>query len=418
VANQESSNRRSSALKSEVLSLKPSSKAGFMWAFVLGMVLMLAVYTLFQWTGKRTRSGTDKEDTSLTHVGGTYASVVLAERGEDAAPAPSAFLGVEIISVSDVGADQLGIPGGNGVLINGVVPLSPAQKAGLARGDVIVALSNSTVKDVDRFREVMAELEPGERVRIVFIRSGKRDLTYAELVEAPAIQRTAETPSSSDAAWGAALAPLTPSLRATLSIPPDIQGVAILSVVPGGAADAAGLMPGDVIRGIDKTPISDMDDFFNAASSDSDDTALLDIYGQGRMRYVPMDSSSIQTSDQTQTQTTLRQRIFSIFTGGSPFSTEDDEDESGPKGGKFAQDGAQLTADTGFARPSVVPGDANTGGPTAGSPGFSRPSTVPGATNTGGGSQNDVVLFIALLLIALVYLAYREFHRPPETCKK
>ena len=388
-----------------------SNRAGYMRGFILGMALMLAVYILFESTIKRTRSGADK-DTAQTYVGGTYASAALAERGQDVPPSPSAFLGVEIISVDSVVADQLGIPSSNGVLVNGVVPDSPAQKAGLARGDVIVALNNRTVKDVDRFREVMAELEPGDTARILFIRSGKKDLTYAELVEAPAIQRTAQTPSSSDAGWGVALAPLSSSLRASLSIPPDIDGVAILSVVPGGPADGAGLMPGDVIRGIDNTPISDMEDLFSAASSDSDDTALLDIYGQGRMRYVPMDSSSMKTDDQTQTQTTLRQRIFSIFTGGSPFSTEDDGDEGGPKGGKFAQDSAQLTADTGFARPSVVPGDTNAGA------GFARPSTVPGATNTGGGSPNDIVLFIGLLLIALVYLAYREFHRPPEVDRR
>ena len=404
---------------SAVANEKRSNNARFLSAFVLGMVLMVVVYALFQWTGKRSRSGSGGDDTALTQVGGTSASLELVKGDEDAPPAaPSAFLGVEIISVDSIGADQLGIPGGNGVLVNGVVPNSPAQKAGLARGDVIVALNNKTVKDVDRFREVMAELEPGDTARIMFIRDGKRDMARAELVEAPATQLIAGPPSTSDGGWGAALAPLTPSLRDSLNIPSDINGIAILSVAPGGPADAAGLMPGDVIRGIDKTPISDMEDFFSAVASDSDDTALLDIYSQGRMRYVPMDSSSIETSDQTQPPPTLGQRIFSILTGGSPFTTDDDEDEEGPKGGKFAQDSVQLTADTGFARPSTVPGDANTGGPTGGSSGTSRPSTVPGATNTGGGSQNDVVLFIALLLIALVYLAHREYNRPPEAPRK
>ena len=72
---------------------------------------------------------------------------------------------------------------------------------------------------------------------------------------------------------------------------------------------------------------------------------------------------------------------------------------------------------TGFARPSTVPGEANTGGPLSSGTGFSRPSTVPGEMNTGGGSANDIVFFTGLLVAALVYLGHREFHRPPELDK-
>ncbi|MBA7662164.1 hypothetical protein ES703_70190 [subsurface metagenome] len=271
----------------------------------------------------------------------------------------------------------------------------------------------SFFKIPDSFRDIMRELEPGDRVRI--IRSGKRDLTYAALVEAPAAGETAQNTSPSDSCWGVSLSPISPAMRETHGIPPDVQGIAILSVVPGAAADGAGLTPGDVIVGIDKAPISDMDDFFSAILSDEDDTVLLDVYSRGRRRYVPMDSPGVVVADRA--QASLQQRIFSIFTGGSPFSSEED-DEEGPKGGKFAQEDLQLTADTtGFARPSIVPGDANTGGPAGGATGFSRPSTVPGETNTGGGSSNDIVFFIGLLLIVIAYLAHREFHRPPELDK-
>jgi len=302
---------------------KPTDRYGYLPAFILGMVLMVIVYILFESTTKRTRSGSaDSVDTETgrTYTGGTYTSIVRTGKDEEAPL--SAFLGVEILSVDSVIAKQLGLPSRNGVLINSVVPNSPAQKAGLERGDVIVALNNRTIKDVDRFKEVMAKLNPAESVRIVYIRNSKKDLTYTELAEAPAIQKTAQSPGPSDSGWGVSLSPISSTLRESLSIPPDINGTVILSVVPRGAADRAGLMPGDVIRGIDKTPISDMDDFFRAILSDKDDTALLDVYSRGRMRYVPMDSAGIKVADQAQAQTTLRQRIFSIFTGGAPFSSD------------------------------------------------------------------------------------------------
>ena len=251
-------------------------------------------------------------------------SIVETAGAEDVSLSPSAFLGVEIISVNSVIAEQLDIPSQNGVLVNSVIPNSPAQKAGLQRGDVIVALNNRTIEDADRFKEIMAKLNPADSVRVIYIRNGKKDLTYTTLAESPAIQKTAQGPGLSDSGWGVSLSPISSILRESLGIPPEIDGIVILSVVPGGGADQAGLMLGDVITGIDKTPISDMDDFFKTIVADKDYTALLDIYSQGRMRYVPMDSSTIKVADQIQTQTSLRQRIFSIFTGGSPFSTDAD----------------------------------------------------------------------------------------------
>jgi len=402
---------------------KSAGKYGYLLAFIVGIVIMVIVYGLFESTAKRTKAGSTETVDTKTDIVRT-ANVVQTARGEDEPLLPSAFLGVEILSVNSIIAGQLDIPGKNGVLINSVISNSPAQDAGLERGDVIVALNNRTVKDVDRFREIMAKLNPADSVRVVYMRNGKKDLTYAEPAEAPAILKTAQSPGPSDSGWGVSLSPVTPALRDSLRIAPDIDGAVILSVLRGGGADQAGLMPGDVITGIDKTPISDMDDFFSAIIADKDNIALLDVYSRGRMRYVPMDSSSIKVADQTRTQPTLRQRVFSIFAGGTPFATDDD-DEEGPKGGKFAQDDIQLTTgdNPAFNRPSTVPGDENTGGTsgwTPGTPGgtssttgMNRPSEVPPQLS----STNDIVLFIGLLLLVLVYLAYREYQRPPEVEK-
>jgi len=312
-----------------VANKKSNDRYSFLLAFILGIVLMVIVYVLFESVPNRIRSGSpdsmDKE-TGQTYTGGTYTPIVQTAGAEDVSLSPSAFLGVEIISVNSVIAEQLDIPSQNGVIVNSVIPNSPAQRAGLQRGDVIVALNNRTVKDIDRFKEIMANLNPADSVRIIYIRSGKKNLTYAELAEAPAILKTAQSQGPSDSGWGVSLSPISSTLRESLGIGPDIKGIVILSVVPGGAADRAGLMTGDVITGIDKTSIFDMDDFFGALSTDKDNVALLDIYSRGGMRYVPIDSSSVKVAEQAQTQDTsgLRQRIFSIFTGGSPLSTEAD----------------------------------------------------------------------------------------------
>ena len=405
---------------------KTKGKLSALWAFLFGIILMLGVYILFEFAPNRLRAGsTDQTTDTRTDILQT-ANIVQTATTEDVSVSPAAFLGVEILSINTVIAEQLSLPGERGVLVNGVVDNSPAQKAGLQRGDVIISLEGKQVEDVDSFRLLMAMYNPGENVRIIYIRNNRKETAYAKLVELPDTSATARDAGSTDTNWGVSISDLGSAQRDLLNIPADIDGIAILSVAPGGTADAAGLQPGDVITGIDRTPISDMDDFFSALSNNNDNVALLDIYSQGTVRYVPLNSSGIlEVADQTQGQTTLRQRIFALFTGGMPFAVDEDEDEEGPKGGKFAQDNMQLTTgdNPAFNRPSTVPGDENTGGSsgwTLGTPGgtssttgMNRPSEVPPQLS----STNDTVLFIGLLILLILYLAYREYHRPTEVEK-
>jgi len=402
---------------------KIKGRLSALWAFGLGMILMVVVYVLFEFAPNRLRSGSTDTTTDIVKT----TNIVQTAAVEEISVRPSVFLGVEVLSVNSIIAEQLSLPGERGVLVNGVVDGSPAQKAGLQRGDCLISLGGKAVKDIDGFRHLLAAYNPGDNVRIAYIRNARKDTVYVRLVGLPDSLATAQADNSADTDWGVSLSDISSAMRNSLNIPADIGGVAILSVAPGGAADEAGLRPGDVVTGIDRTPVSSMDDFFRALSSDNDNIALLDVYtsgtgSQGSVRYVPLDSSGIiEAADQTQTQTTLRQKIFALFTGGTPFA-DDEEDEEGPKGGKFAQNNVQLTTgdNPAFNRPSTVPGDENTGGTSSWTPGtpggtssttgMNRPTEVPPQLS----STNDTVLFIGLLILLILYLAYREYHRPPE----
>jgi hypothetical protein len=397
---------------------KAKDKLNALWAFLFGIILMLGVYVLFESAPNRLRSGSTNDTTSITTNVVKTANIAQTDAVEDVSVRPSVFLGVEVISVNAIIAEQLSLPAQRGVLVNGVVDGSPAQAAGLLRGDCLISLDGKAIDDIGNFRQLLAAYNPGDKVRIAYIRNTQKDRVYVQLVGLPDSPATDRDNNSANADWGVSLSDISSAMRKSLNIPADISGVAILSVIPGGAADGAGLRPTDVITGIDQTPVSSMDEFFRALSSDNDNIALLDVYSQGSVRYVPLDSTGIvKAADQTQTQTqtTLRQKIFSIFTGGMPFTDDDSGDEEGPKGGKFAQDDVQLTADnTAFNRPSTVPGDENTGGSTTSTTGMNRPSSVPSQS---GGPVNDTVLFIGLLILLILYLSYREYTRPPEVEK-
>lgn len=230
---------------------------------------------------------------------------------EEPAAAVSAFLGVEIMSVDAIIARQFGLENPCGVIVNSVVYNSPADKAGLQRSDVILSVNGIAVEDVDGFRNIMSTLKAGDNVKIVYVRDSQKDTTYAVLADSSAVAAIARQPDNSG--WGVSLSVLSSDLRILLRIPADIDGIVILSVKSGGLADEAGLVSGDVITAVNNTPITDMSDFFEALSLDKDGTVLLDIYTQGTLRYVVMDSTGV-ISAIAQAQPSLLDRLLSLFT--------------------------------------------------------------------------------------------------------
>jgi len=230
----------------------------------------------------------------------------------DEQPVPlSAFLGIEITSVDTVIAQQLGLPKFCGVLVSSVVANSPAERAGLQRGDCLLSLNNIAVENVDGFREIMAKLNPGDDVRIIYTRDGQKDTVYATLANSSVATAKADDENSLD--WGVVLSTITPRLRNDLRIPANIDGIVIVSVTPGGLADEAGLQAGDIITGVDNTEVSNMNDFFEAIQAGDDNIALLDIYSKGHLRFVALDSSAVAVVAQ-QKKPSLAEKIISIFT--------------------------------------------------------------------------------------------------------
>jgi len=73
----------------------------------------------------------------------------------------------------------------NGVLLAGVVPESPAEKAGLRAGDILRKVAGKETKDLKTFSEILKSLEPGELVMILFERDGELYEVSAEVIERP-----------------------------------------------------------------------------------------------------------------------------------------------------------------------------------------------------------------------------------------
>lgn len=270
------------------------------WTFLLaGMVTAFFIYLLYS-----NAYGSNRSFDSMA----PYTSVVIENPSPVSIPVNTeysggnapVYIGIEIIPLDDVIIENLQLKTKIGIFINNVISGSPADKAGLKRGDVIINYDNREVEGIDDFRELIKDSEPGDTVRIVYIRNGARDSTYLELIEPPSIVRTANTSgmaAGETRGWGVSLSDLTNQLRDAFNIPDNINGIAILSVTPGSTMDLAGLKAGDIITGIGQEEVYDMSGFLRAASQDEDGIVLLDVYSGGRARYVGIDSGGIKAAE-------------------------------------------------------------------------------------------------------------------------
>jgi serine protease Do len=200
------------------------------------------------------------------------------------------FLGITPQELTPDMARAFGISNTHGVAVATVVPDSPAAKAGLKVGDVIVAVNGNTVEDVNAFRLQIAGFAPDTTVQLRVNRNGQTlDLpvklgTFDLEAEAKG-DNEGNLPSGGEkgALKGLSVQGLTPDIRQQLQVPEGTQGVVITDVDPDAAASAAGLQQGDIIVSVNRKPVNSVSEF-NAAvreGASRDSTLLLVRRGQG-----------------------------------------------------------------------------------------------------------------------------------------
>ncbi len=176
-----------------------------------------------------------------------------------------------------------------GVAIASVEPNTPAAKSGLQVGDVITAVNNQPVSDVNAFRLQVAGMAPGSSVNLKVFRSGSyKDvaLTLAELKAQTAANGDAgpNMPGGGEkgAMQGVSVQALNSDLRQQLQIPEGTKGVTITDLDEDSPAAQAGLRQGDVIEQVNRKPVTTVQQFNAAVKQGNGDTTLLLIKrGQG-----------------------------------------------------------------------------------------------------------------------------------------
>jgi serine protease Do len=198
-------------------------------------------------------------------------------------------LGVAIQDVTPALAEALGLPPDTrGAVVSDVAEESAAAKAGLRRGDVVVALQGEPVVDGRGLRMRIAGARPGTRVDLRVLRDGKiRELTATldELPEEEAPREPAPSPGPSTA-LGIEIAGLSEEVRQRFELPGDLRGALVLGVRPGSPASRAGLRPGDVVVEVNRKAVTSAEQLKQEVEHAASRPVLLVAWREGRTRYV------------------------------------------------------------------------------------------------------------------------------------
>ena len=196
-------------------------------------------------------------------------------------------LGVMIQGVDPDMAKQFGLSQGGGALVGDVTPGSPAAKAGIERGDVILALNGKPVNGPDDLSVRISETPPGTPVHLKIYRNGESkdvSVTLNELTEKEEQAATGENAKS--AMSGVRVENLTPQDAQQLGLPANTFGVVVTSVDPSSMAAASDLERGDVIQEVNRKPVHNVTQYNEVMASAGDQAVLLLINRGGTTHYI------------------------------------------------------------------------------------------------------------------------------------
>jgi len=177
----------------------------------------------------------------------------LIEKGE----VTRGWLGVSIQPLTPELAESFGLEKVSGALVNQVLAGSPAENAGVRRGDVLLTYNGKPVRGVRELQLLVASTPAGSRVELVVLRQG-RQMTLPVTIAA---QQPAKTEQAAIATPGQGKAE---GLGLTVSPAPGAVGVLVETIDPSSTAGAAGVRPGDTILAVNQQEVNDLEAFRQA----------------------------------------------------------------------------------------------------------------------------------------------------------
>lgn len=201
------------------------------------------------------------------------------------------FLGASTQDVTPVLGKLFKLPEVRGAIIADLLPQGSADRAGLMRGDVVVGFDGKAVLDAGQLKNLIAACTIGSKHRVEIMRKGKQAVLDLVIQEAPK-ERHRRKPILEDAEplshplGGMLVDDISFPVARRLGLGPR-SGVLVADVDPGSLAEAAGMLPGDVVLEVNHQPVPDLSAYQRAANAVRlAQSVLLLVNRQGAIFYV------------------------------------------------------------------------------------------------------------------------------------
>ncbi len=175
------------------------------------------------------------------------------------------YLGIYLQDINDNLAKALKLKSTEGALVADVQSGTPAEKAGVKRGDIITAINGTPVDNSTTLRNQVAETEPGTDVKLTVLRKGEeKDLTVklGERPENLSLAANGSSEQSTSKNLGLTIENLTPDLAQQFGYKND-HGVVVTDVASGSPAEDAGLHKNDLIKQVNQKDVNNVGEFEN-----------------------------------------------------------------------------------------------------------------------------------------------------------
>ena len=201
------------------------------------------------------------------------------------------FLGIVFQEIDKNTADALDLPSAEGVLVRTVQPGTPADLAGIKTGDVITVFNGHNVVDGQKFRMMVAQAGPEQKVTIDIIRDRKKLTKKLMLADREKFLSRTETKPSEEEKVEQWLGLQVNTSTRNLAVQFNVKfqpGVMVSEVKPGSPAEQAEFRSGDIIVKINDQKIENLDDYQKASVSlkDKKKAVLFLIYRDGEPLFI------------------------------------------------------------------------------------------------------------------------------------
>ena len=209
----------------------------------------------------------------------------VADQLRDSGHVSRARLGVTIQSLDQGLAQSFGLDTAKGALVASVEKDSPADKAGIEAGDIILSVGGQPIADSSELPVKIASRQPGSKVDVEVWRKSRKQSLSVKLgeMDAPRTAALQGNQGAESSRLGLAVRPLTGEEQREL----ETQGGLLVQQV-GGAAAEAGIQPGDVVLSANGQAVKSVDDLKSIVAKSQNHIALLMQRGDTRL-FVPVE---------------------------------------------------------------------------------------------------------------------------------